>query len=46
MRTYRPDAVIVGPMTHGGDAIALLTEILGRPPWFSGGVALWLHLGG
>ena len=46
MRTYRPDAVIVGPMTHGGDAIALLSEILGRPPVFSGGVALWLHLGG
>jgi len=45
-QTYRPAAVIVGPMAHGRAAIALFTEILDRPPVFRGGVALWLSPGG
>ena len=34
-------AVIVGPMSHEEAAIALFTELLGRPPERTGGVALW-----
>ena len=43
-RTYRPDAVVVGPMARRDDAIGLLTTVIGHPPERRGGVAVWLHL--
>jgi dolichyl-phosphate beta-glucosyltransferase len=34
-------AVVVGPMPHRADAIALVTALLGTPPEEVGGVSLW-----
>jgi hypothetical protein len=38
---YDARAVIVGPMPHEDVAVALVTELLGRPPVEVGGVNLW-----
>jgi hypothetical protein len=34
-------AVVVGPMPHRADAVALVTALLGRSPEEVGGVSLW-----
>jgi hypothetical protein len=34
-------SVIVGPMAHEDQAVEIFTEVLGRPPAFSGAVWLW-----
>ncbi len=46
LHTYHPVAVVVGPMPHEGLAVRLMSQVLGKPPTWSGGVALWLGTAG
>jgi hypothetical protein len=45
LRQWRVESVIVGPMAHQDQAVALLTDLLGRPPQADEGVLLWLDVG-
>ncbi len=45
LNRWRARAVIVGPMPHRALVVAVVTSALGRPPRWTGGVALWI-LGG
>jgi hypothetical protein len=42
LRAWGVHDVLVGPMAHGEVMTAVMTDLLGRPPDLSGGVALWL----
>jgi hypothetical protein len=41
LRDWSVSSVIIGPMAHQDDAIALVTAVLDRPPLFTQGVYLW-----
>jgi hypothetical protein len=41
VHTRRATAVVVGPMAHADQVVALFTSLFGRPPRQVGGVALW-----
>lgn len=41
LEKWQVRTVLVGPMDHANRAIAIFTEMFGRPPVVSGGVAAW-----
>jgi hypothetical protein len=41
LRGWRVSHVIIGPMAHQEDAIALMTAVLGREPLVTQGICLW-----
>ena len=41
LRAWRVSSVIIGPMAHQDDAVALMTAVLDGPPLFTQGVYLW-----
>lgn len=44
LRAWRTKTVIVGPMAHRRRVVALFTQLLGRPPINTGGVAVWWNI--
>jgi hypothetical protein len=45
MRRWEVRAVVVGPMAHGAQATALISELVGCAPQSTGGVDVWWHAG-
>jgi len=41
LHDWRVGTVIAGPMPHANAMVALLTAVIGEPPEYQGGVAVW-----
>lgn len=44
LRRWRVDAIVVGPMSHEPEMVALVTQLLGEPPQATQGVDLWSNV--